>query len=121
MKGIKPNTKYGNVSDIANMWKLEQNSKLAKRLNAIRLLMLDYRWQEVAEISGVQRQSIYNWVKKWNQSGKEGLISKSKGSRSKVTDKMREEITKMVDVKIHTSQGIVTGKLIHGYLKKNTI
>lgn len=80
--------------------------------------MLNYKWQEVAEISGVKRQSIYNWVRRWNQNGKEGLISRSGGSRSKVTGEMREEITKIVDVTIPTKRGIVTGKLIHGYLKK---
>ena len=120
MRGIKPDTKYGSAADIALMGKQVRCPKLAKRLNAIRLLMLDYGWQKVAEISGVKRQTIYRWVRKWNQGGKEELVSKSGGSRSKVTGEVRAEITKVVDVKIQTSRGIVTGKLIHGYLKKST-
>ena len=120
MRVIRPDTKYGNTADISKMCKQVDNPKLAKRLNAIRLLMLGYRWQEVAEISEVSRQTVHEWVRKWNQNGKEGLVNKSGGSRSKVTDKMRAEITKVVDVKINTSRGIVTGKFIHGYLKKST-
>lgn len=120
MRVIRPDTRYGNAVDILEMGKQEHNPKLAKRLNAIRLLMLGYSWQEVAEVSGVSRQSVHDWVKKWNRNGKEGLISKSGGSKSKVTGEMRAEVTKIIDVKLHTNRGIVTGKLIHGYLKKNT-
>ena len=116
MRGITPDTKFGSVADIALMCKQERDSKLARRLNAIRLLMLGYKWQKVAEISGVQRQTIYRWVRKWNQGGKEALVSKSGGSISKVTAVMRAEITKVTKVKIQTKQGIVTGKFIHGYL-----
>ncbi|MHB8280665.1 MAG: helix-turn-helix domain-containing protein [Candidatus Humimicrobiaceae bacterium] len=115
---IRPNTECGNAADIFEMWKQAHSPKLAKRLNAIRLLMSGYGWQEVAEISGMSRQTVHDWVGKWNRNGKEGLENKSGGSQSKVTDKMRADITKVVDVKIHTNRGIVTGKLIHGYLKK---
>lgn len=120
MRGIKPDTKFANAAELVLLCKQERDPKLARRLNAIRLLMLGYERQHVAEISGVKRQTIYDWVKKWNQGGKEELVSKSGGSISKVTGKMRADITKVVDVKIKTSRGIVTGKLIHGYLKKST-
>lgn len=120
MRGIKPDTKHGNAADIALKCKQERCPKLVKRLNAIRLLMLGYEQQQAAEISGVKRQTIHNWVRQWNSHGKEGLVSNIGGSVSKVTREMRAEITRIVDVKIPTSRGIVTGKFIHGYLKKTT-
>jgi transposase len=120
MKGIKPESRYVSLEEMSLICKRERCPKLARRLNAMRLLMMGYKWQEVAEICGVSRQTIYRWVRKWNRGGRDGLVSKSGGSRSKVTDEMRAEISKVVDVEIQTSRGIVTGKLIHGYLKKST-
>ena len=115
-----PDTKGGDVTAVYELCKQERHPKLAKRLNAIRLLMLGYQSQEVAEISGVSRQTIHDWVRKWNRNGKEGLITKSGGSRSMVTSQIKAEITRVIDLKVQTSRGIVTGKVIHGYLKKTT-
>lgn len=120
MRGIKPDTKWGDAAALLEICTQIRNPKLAKRLNAIRLLMLGYEWQKVAEISGVKRQTIHNWVKSWNQDGRKGLVSKSGGSRSKVTGEMRAEITSVVEKKIQTSRGIITAKVICGYLKKST-
>jgi len=120
MRGIKPETKYIDAEGLRKLIKQEREPKLANRLNAIRLLMLGYSQQEVANISGAKRQTLLLWVHKWNQDGKEGLVSKSGGSRAKVTPEMRLEITKIVEKKIQTSRGIITGKYIHGYLKKST-
>jgi len=60
----------------------EHNVKLANRLNAIYLLMLGYEQQEAAKSKGVSRRATLKWVKKWNQGGKEELVSKSCGSTS---------------------------------------
>ena len=120
MRRILPDSKFGDAQALGKLVKNETNPKLANRLNGIRLLMLDFQMQDVARICNVSRSCVEQWVQKWNQSGKEGLVNKSGGSKSKVTGEMRAEITKIVEVKIPTSRGIVTGKLIHGYLKKSS-
>lgn len=119
MKTILPNTTYGTEEQIERWIKQERGVKLANRLNAIRLLMLGYKQREVARIYGVTRQCILKWVHKWNRCGKDGLISKSGGSRSKVPSKLRMEISKIIDVEKSIDGRVVTGKLICGYLKKN--
>lgn len=106
---------------IAELVKKERSVKLANQLNAIRLLMLGYEQKEVAIIYGVTRRAVLKWVNKWNQGGKEMLKCKSGGYRSKVTDQMRMEISKVIDVKREIGGRTVTGKLICGYIKKNTI
>ena len=118
MRKILPDARFGDVKTLAKVIKEAANPKLANRLNAIRLLLLDYQVQEVAKICCVSRKCVEKWVHKWNQDGKEGLVSKNAGSKSKVTPKMRLEITRIVEKKIQTSRGIITGKYIHGYLKK---
>ena len=120
MRGVEPEIRQADAKRLKELINLERDPKLARRLNAIRLLMLGYSQKEVAKIAGVSRQIVLIWVRKWNQGGKEALVSKSGGSKSKVTGEMRAEITSVTKVKIQTKQGIVTGKFIHGYLKKST-
>jgi transposase len=120
MKKILPDTRFGDIEQLGKLIKKERDAKFANRLNGIRLLQMGYRITDVAEICGVSRIAICKWVKKWNRSGKEGLINKSGGSVSKVTTEMRTDIDKMIDVKVNTNGMVVTGKLIHGYIKKST-
>ena len=120
MRKILPDTKHGTIEQVEKWLKQEKNVKLANRLNAIRLLLLGYKQQEASRICGISRRCILKWVNKWNQSGKEGLISKSGGSRSLVTPEIRMEISKIVDIEKNIGGRVITGKLICGYLKKST-
>ena len=116
MRRILPDTQYGTVEQVEKWIKQERDSKLANRFNALRLLMLGYKHQEVARIT---RQGMLKWVHKWNQSGREGLVNQSGGSISKVTPRVRLAISKLIDVEKRLEGRVVTGKLICGYLKKD--
>ena len=120
MRPILPEKCYGAESDIASILKKERDSRLVKRLNAIRLLLNGYTHEAVAAISDVRRETIWDWVAKWNQGGKEALKSKHKGSVSKVTPRMMAEISEVIEIKREINGRTVTGRLIHGYLKKTT-
>lgn len=118
MKKISPITKHGSSEQIQEWIKKENDSKQANRLNAIRLLMLGYKNQEVEKICNVGRTCIREWVTKWNQGGREALESKSGGSASRVTEEHRADIREVVEIRRNINGRIVTGKLICGYLKK---
>ena len=120
MRPILPEKRYGGEPEIASMLKKERDSRLVKRLNAIRLLFNGYTHEQVANISGVRRETIWDWVTKWNRGGKEALKSKHKGSVSKVTPNIMAEISEVIEIKREINGRTVTGKLIHGYLKKTT-
>lgn len=120
MKRIKPTTKYAQPNEIQQWIKKEREIKLANRFNAIRLRQLNYSAKEVGIICNVSARTIQNWVKQWNRNGKEGLISNSGGSQSKVTKPMRAQIQEIVEVQQNIDGRKVTGKLICGYLKKTT-
>jgi transposase len=120
MRPILPEKLYGDEQSIALLLQTEQDVRLVKRLNAIRLLLNGYTHKQVADISNVCRETIWDWVAKWNQGGKEGLISKHKGSVSKVTPAIMAEISEVIEIKREINGRTVTGKLIHGYLKKTT-
>ena len=72
MGEIKLNPNWGNVTEISLMNKRERDPRIARRLNAIRLLMQGYSRQQVDHISGVSRQTLHSWIKKWNDQGREG-------------------------------------------------
>ncbi len=115
-----PDTKWGEVEDVERMYRREKDAGLARKLNAIKLLMKGRAKKEVAEILDVSVATIGNWRDRWNREGKEGLKSKNKGRRSRVSDDMKADIREIVEVKREINGRTVTGYLIHGYLKKNT-
>ena len=120
MRLLLPKKLYGDEQAIAGILKKERDSRVVKRLNAIRLLLSGYTQEEVAQISGVRRETVWDWVTKWNRGGKEELKNRNKGSVSKITPKIMAEISEVIEIKREINGRTVTGRLIHGYLKKTT-
>ena len=117
---IQPEERWGALEEIECWLREEKDKKIGDKLNAIRLLMKGYRRKEVAEIIGVTEATVKNWRNRWNEGGRENLQARYKGSVSRVTEDIRMEIEKIIEVKREIDGRTVTGKLIHGYVKKNT-
>jgi len=117
---IKPDIRFGDLQEVTRLFKQERDTRLSARLNAIRLLLSGMQQQDVARVLDVSDTTIATWTKRWNERGLEGLRPRHQGSRSKVTDEMRVEITEVVEVQQVIDGRTVTGKWITGYLKKNT-
>ncbi len=117
---IKPDTRFGDLQEVTRLYRQERDVRLSMRLNAIRLLMSGHHQKEVAQVLDVSDTTIATWTKRWNEQGLDGLRPRHRGSRSKVTDEMRAEITEIVDVQQVIDGRTVTGKWITGYLKKNS-
>lgn len=117
---ILPEEKWGTCHEIEGWLREEKDKEIGDRLNAVRLLMKGYHRKEVAEVIGVCEATVKNWRNLWNEGGKEGLRSRYKGRKSKVTEDIRVEIEEIIDIKREINGRTITGKLIHGYIKKNT-
>lgn len=117
---IPAEEKWGTCQEIERWLREEKDKDIGDRLNAIRLLMKGYRRKEVAEIIGVCEATVKNWRNLWNEGGREGLRACYKGRKSKVPEEIRVEIEEIIDIKKEINGRMVTGKLIHGYIKKNT-
>lgn len=115
-----PDNRWGELEEVEQWYRKEKDINLKSRLNAIRLLMKGLPLKDVAEVIGVSRRTLGNWRRQWDESGKEGLKSQHKGRKSKVTPAMRADIEEVIEIKQEIDGKIVTGYLIHGYLKKNT-
>lgn len=115
-----PDNRWGGLQEVEQWYRKEKNAKVKSKLNAIRLLMKGIPQKEVAEVIGVSRKAICDWRRQWDESGREGLSSRQKGRKSKVTQGMRADIEEIIEIKREIDGKIVTGYVIHGYLKKNT-
>lgn len=121
MPNIKrPDERWGTIEEVERWYRKERDVKLKHKLNAIRLLMKGGQRKEVAEVLGVCEATVKKWRERWDSEGVEGLRAKHKGSKSKVTPEMRAEIEEIIEVKREIDGRTVTGKLIVGYIKKNT-
>ena len=61
------------IKILEKLVKKEKNPKLRDRLRGILLLKKNYKHSEVAEILGVTERTLYNWKKRYNQRGYNGL------------------------------------------------
>ena len=117
---IKPDTRFGDLQEVARLCRRERDARLSQRLHAIRLLMSGESQSETARVLDVCVATIRTWTVRWNQAGVEGLRPRHQGSRSRLTPEIELDIRGVIDVQQEIDGRIVTGKLIHGYLKKNT-
>jgi len=61
------------IKILEKLVKKEKSPKLRDRLRGILLLKKNYTHNEVAEILGVTKRTVFNWKKRYNQSGYDGL------------------------------------------------
>ena len=98
--------------------KLEKDTRVLKRLYFIRYLYRGMSVEKAAELVGITKATGYDWLKRWNSCGYDGLIPEFGGGRpSKLTkvqkEKLRERLrerdswtTKEVQELIETEFGV---------------
>jgi len=67
--------------------KKEKNPKLRDRLRGILLLKKSFTYSEVAEILGVTERTVFNWKKRYNLSGYDGLKTNPIPGRNTILNK----------------------------------
>ena len=116
---VRPDSSRFSLDEVEALYRREKNPRLARKLNAIRLLMMGESQQDTAKAVGVSVATVRGWTKAWNATGKERLLDPFKGCNSQVTPEFRAEIEGVIEIKREINGRVITGRLIHGYLKKN--
>ena len=76
---------------------LEKVAKKVNRLHFIQQLYEGHSVQEACEILKMPRRTGYNWLKKWNEGGLEGLNhAKGAGRPSFITDDQLKEVDEFI-------------------------
>ena len=84
------------IKILEKLVKKEKNPKLRDRLRGILLLKKNYKHSEVAEILGVTERTLYNWKKRYNQSGYNGLKTNPIPGRNTILDE--EDMKKLKEL-----------------------
>ncbi len=76
---------YHTTSELKKLFRKEQNPRLAVRIRAIYLALMDKTAPQIGELLGYSRRTIQNWIYTYNRQGIEGLKdSGGRGNKSKL-------------------------------------
>jgi transposase len=78
---------YHTTNELKKKFRAEKNPRLATRIRAVYLALMDKTAPEIAELLGYSRRTIQKWIYAYNRQGLEGLQeSHGRGNRSKLND-----------------------------------
>jgi transposase len=78
--------KEAQLTEIENAMHHDPRPEVRQRSTAMRLLHLDHKPEEVAQLQAVSIPTVYDWFQRWQQDGIQGLANKPKSGRPPKTD-----------------------------------
>jgi transposase len=115
-----PDKRHGNPGQLLRWANEANNYKEGRRFLCIRMLMMsgeDTTINKAAEIFGVSCRTVNQWLRQWNESGKEGLADTPKPGRPpKFKQKHKERVKHLIENQAE-QKARLTIKGIHGFLK----
>src|SRR5207248_2735728 len=85
-------------SDVRRIAQRVKNAGQARRLLAIAAVLDGATREEAATIGGMDRQTLRDWVTRFNEQGPDGLINKSSpGGPSKLTEEHKAFLARLVE------------------------
>jgi len=86
---------------------LEKDTRILKRLYFIRYRYQGYTVKEASEMVGVTEAIGYEWQRRWNEEGYEGLIPRFGGGKPpKLTSEQKEQLKKELEGKNWTTEEV---------------
>jgi len=84
--------------DLRNLARTCQNGAQARRLMSLAAVVEGKSRLEAAQIGLMDRQTLRDWVIRFNDEGPDGLIDhKSSGRKSKLTDEQKSQLAQLVE------------------------
>jgi len=84
--------------EVRGLAKRAKDAGQARRLLAIAAILDGASREEAAKIGGMDRQTLRDWVIRFNEQGSEGLINKaSPGAPGKLTDEHKAFLARLID------------------------
>src|SRR5882724_10939580 len=89
------------------------------RMWSIRCLILGMTHEHVAKLADVTPETLYDWVRDFNESGADGLIDKPRAGRPRIMPPLLEpELVEVVQQPRQVDVTHWTGVKFHGYLRE---
>ena len=86
----------GDLQAVERAIRHDKRPEVRQRCTAIRLLHLEHKPEEVAEMQAVSIPTIYGWIKRWQGGGIEALANRPRSGRPQKADEAYT--TKLVEV-----------------------
>jgi transposase len=116
---LLPNAENCSLAELEVAMKASPTQAGYKRMLAIRTVFLGYSCAEVALIHNVSRQTLSNWIKRFNQRGIDGLIDRSRSGRPRVIDSdQSSRYRALIEDPSLAGQEHWTAVKFHGYLRE---
>lgn len=78
---------YHTTSELKKLFRKEHNPRLASRIRAVYLALMDKTAAQIGDLLGYSRRTVQNWIYAYNRKGIEGLKeSGGRGSKSKLNE-----------------------------------
>jgi len=113
--------KHHTSKQLINLYKKHPNPRLARRIHAVCLASKGLTCPEIMKIIGAGRRTIQQWVKRYNDSGVEGLQDKPRpGQPTKLPKELQEAFCKRIDAGPIEQDGVsvLNGPAIQRILKR---
>src|ERR1035437_9789628 len=87
------------ASELRRQAKRSKDSSQSRRLLSLAAVLEGMNRTDAARIGGMDRQTLRDWVHRFNQSGPDGLLdSWSAGPPSRLSADQKEELSRIVEV-----------------------
>lgn len=117
----KPDKKHGGPEKLLKWANEAKDFKEGRRFLCIRMLMLKEAEATINEAAlnfGVSPRTVNQWIRQWNQDGKEGLMTTPQPGRpSKFKQVHKDRIRELIDNQAQDELRL-TIKGVHGFLKE---
>jgi transposase len=112
---------YHTTTELKQLFRKEKNPRLANRIRAVYLALMDKSSPEIAHLLGYSRRTIQNWIYAYNKKGLEGLNDGSgRGQLCKLNNNQLQWLRQRIEEGPRLEDGVCVfhGKDIKQIIKK---
>ena len=89
---------YHTTTELKQFFRKEKDSRLANRIRAVYLAMMNKSAPQIAQMLGYSRRIIQDWIYSYNQKGLQGLHDNSgRGQRCKLNSKQMQWLRQKIE------------------------
>jgi len=113
-----PNAENCTLAELDAAAKATCKKRCFVRLWSVRCLILGQPYDQVAKLSGISKRTLRSWIKRFNESGIDGLLDKPRNGRPrKIPREQDERLRELVTEPQLAGQTHWTARKFHGYLR----
>lgn len=118
-KATLPNAENCSLAEIETAMTCSPTQKAFVRMQAIRAVMMGFDHQQVVAIFMKTRRTIDEWIRRFNESGIDGLIDKPRAGRPRViTPEQSQCYKQIIEKPALADETHWTARKFHGYIRR---